>query len=73
MRTGHTLSQRPKLYRLLTAWANRALALFGRSEGRFHALPLASGWTRFRDFPAPQPGGTFHAQWARHGGTRTRP
>ncbi len=36
-------------------------------------LPLAGGWTRFRDFPAPQRGGTFHAQWARHGGTRTRP
>ena len=67
------LARRPKLYRLLTAWANRALALFGRGEGRFHALPLASGWTRFRDFPAPETGGTFHAQWARHGRARTPP
>jgi len=67
------LARRPKLYRLLTGWANRVLALLGRGEGRFHALPLASGWTRFRDFPAPETGGTFHAQWARHGGTRTRP
>jgi L-lactate dehydrogenase complex protein LldF len=41
------------------------LALFGRADGRYGALPLASGWTRFRDFPAPQPGGTFLAQWAK--------
>ena len=61
------LARRPKLYRRLTGWANRVLALFGRGEGRYRTLPLASGWTRFRDFPAPQPGGTFHAQWARHG------
>jgi L-lactate dehydrogenase complex protein LldF len=67
------LARRPKLYRLLTGWANRVLALLGRSEGRFHALPLASGWTRFRDFPAPETGGTFHAQWVRHGGARTPP
>ncbi|MCW5732518.1 MAG: iron-sulfur cluster-binding protein [Enhydrobacter sp.] len=67
------LAQRPKLYRLLTGWTNRTLALFGRGEGRFRALPLASGWTRFRDFPAPESGGTFHAQWARHGGARPRP
>jgi L-lactate dehydrogenase complex protein LldF len=45
--------------------ANRVLALFGRADGRSRALPLASGWTRFRDFPAPQPGGTFHARWAK--------
>ena len=38
-----------------------------------HTLPLASGWTRFRDFPAPETGGTFHTQWARHGGARTQP
>ena len=40
-------------------------ALFGRADGRYRTLPLASGWTRFRDFPAPQPGGTFHARWAK--------
>ena len=45
--------------------ANRVLALFGRADGRYGSLPLAGGWTRFRDFPAPQPGGTFHAQWQR--------
>jgi L-lactate dehydrogenase complex protein LldF len=65
------LARRPKLYRFLTGGANRMLALFGRGEGRFHSLPLASGWARFRDFPAPESGGTFHAQWVRHGGPRT--
>ena len=59
------VARRPRLYRRLTALANRVLALFGRAEGRYHALPLAGGWTRFRDFPAPPPGGTFHAQWSR--------
>jgi L-lactate dehydrogenase complex protein LldF len=67
------LARRPRLYRRLTGIANRVLALFGRAQGRYGALPLAGGWTRFRDFPAPQAGGTFHVQWARHGGARTRP
>ena len=66
-------ARRPKLYRRLTSIANRVLALFGRAQGRYDTLPLAGGWTRFRDFPAPPSGGTFHAQWARHGGARTRP
>ncbi|HEY2875373.1 MAG TPA: LutB/LldF family L-lactate oxidation iron-sulfur protein [Reyranella sp.] len=66
------VARRPKLYRRLTGWANKLLALFGRGEGRYRNLPLASGWTRFRDFPAPQPGGTFHTQWARQR-SRTRP
>ncbi|HEX9555979.1 MAG TPA: lactate utilization protein LutB domain-containing protein, partial [Reyranella sp.] len=59
------IARRPRLYRALTALANRALSLFGRAEGRFHTLPLAGAWTRFRDFPAPPAGGTFHAQWSR--------
>jgi L-lactate dehydrogenase complex protein LldF len=59
------MARRPRLYRTLTGWSNRLLALFGRADGRYGSLPLAGGWTRFRDFPAPQPGGTFHAQWRR--------
>ena len=27
-------------------------------------LPLARGWTRYRDFPAPE-GATFQTQWKR--------
>jgi L-lactate dehydrogenase complex protein LldF len=59
------VARRPWLYRRLTALANRILALFGRADGRYGALPMAGGWTRYRDFPAPPPGGTFHAQWKR--------
>ena len=65
------LARHPTLYRRVTAIANRMLATFGRSNGRYRALPLAGGWTRFRDFPAPPPGGTFHAQWGRTRGRRS--
>src|SRR5712671_1196573 len=55
-------ARRPRLYGIATALAARLLALFGRRHGRFRWLPLASGWTRHRDFPAPE-GATFQAQW----------
>jgi len=65
------LAKRPRLYHFATGIANRAMALFGRAEGRYDALPLAGGWTKHRDMPAPQTGGTFQAQWkARGGATR---
>ncbi|HMN51268.1 MAG TPA: LutB/LldF family L-lactate oxidation iron-sulfur protein [Xanthobacteraceae bacterium] len=54
-------AKRPALYRAATALAARLLHLFG-GKGRFRALPLAGGWTRHRDFPAPQ-GSTFQSQW----------
>ena len=54
--------RRPRLYGLATALMARLLALIGRRHGRFGWLPLASGWTRSRDFPAPE-GATFQAQW----------
>jgi L-lactate dehydrogenase complex protein LldF len=54
--------KRPWLYGLATSLAARILAYFGKTAGRFKWLPLASGWTRHRDFPAPQ-GSTFQAQW----------
>jgi len=58
---------RPALYRPLANLAARALAWLGGSRGRFRALPLAGGWTRTRDLPAPQ-GATFMSQWqARRG------
>ena len=53
---------RPGLYRAATGLAMRAMALAGRTTGRFTRLPGAGGWTEYRDLPAPQ-GGTFQAQW----------
>jgi L-lactate dehydrogenase complex protein LldF len=57
-------ARRPALYRFATGIASRVLWLLGRSTGRFRRLPFAAGWTRHRDFPAPQ-GATFQAQWRR--------
>ena len=68
VRTGLALwgffAKRPRLYGFATAIAARLLGLVGRARGRFSWLPLASGWTRHRDFPAPQ-GATFQAEWKR--------
>jgi L-lactate dehydrogenase complex protein LldF len=55
-------AKRATLYRLSTDLAMRALHLMGRAKGRFASLPLAGGWTRYRDLPAPQ-GATFQSQW----------
>src|SRR5919107_1305337 len=55
-------AQRPVLYGAATRLAMGALAVAGRSRGRFRWLPLARGWTATRDFPAPQ-GDTFQARW----------
>jgi L-lactate dehydrogenase complex protein LldF len=54
------LAKRPRLYALATALMARALGSLGRA--RYRWLPFASGWTRHRDFPAPQ-GATFQARW----------
>jgi len=54
---------RPRLYRLATALAMRSLATLAGRKGRLRRLPLAGGWTRYREFPAPE-GRTFQAMWA---------
>jgi L-lactate dehydrogenase complex protein LldF len=56
-------AKRPRLYRLATRLAMRALANRAIGRGRFRSLPLAGGWTEYRDFPAPE-GPTFMEQWA---------
>jgi L-lactate dehydrogenase complex protein LldF len=57
------VARRPALYALATGVAARILSRLGRRRGRFSHLPLAGGWTRFRDLPAPQ-GRTFRELWA---------
>jgi L-lactate dehydrogenase complex protein LldF len=58
------LARRPAAYRLATRAAAALLGFAGRRRGRFAALPLAGGWTRGRDLPAPE-GDTFFARYAR--------
>ncbi len=57
------LARRPALYRALTGLAARVLGRMGRRAGAFRRLPLARGWTAYRDLPAPE-GRSFHALWA---------
>ena len=57
-------ARRPALYRAATRAAMWSLSKLGGHKGAFSRLPLAGGWTKYRDFPAPQ-GDTFQAQWAR--------
>jgi L-lactate dehydrogenase complex protein LldF len=56
------VARRPRLYQMLTRPAMRLLAWLGGRRGGFRRMPLAGGWTRERDLPAPQ-GPTFQAQW----------
>jgi L-lactate dehydrogenase complex protein LldF len=56
-------AKRPRLYQWATGVAMRALGNLGWRKGRFRHLPLAGGWTRYRDFPAPA-GKTFQELWA---------
>jgi L-lactate dehydrogenase complex protein LldF len=56
-------AKRPALYRLGTRAAALALGFLGRKRGAFTWLPLASGWTGSKDFPAPE-GDTFFARYA---------
>jgi L-lactate dehydrogenase complex protein LldF len=51
------LAARPRLYRVASAAGVRAMRLF-RRQGWIRSMPLAGGWTRHRDLPAPQ-GRTF--------------
>jgi L-lactate dehydrogenase complex protein LldF len=58
------MARRPALYRLATRAAAVGLGLLGRRRGRFSSLPMASGWTKGRELPAPE-GDTFFARYAK--------
>lgn len=64
------LASRPALYRKLTGLAAWGMALCGGRRRRLSRMPLAGGWTRYRDFPAPE-GGTFHAQLKKKRASKT--
>ncbi len=55
------VARRPRLYRLASGIGTRALRLAGKG-GWVGALPLAGGWTAYRDLPRP-PGKTFMEQY----------
>jgi L-lactate dehydrogenase complex protein LldF len=58
-------AKRPAAYRAATRLGIGALGLLARGKGAFRSLPLAGGWTKGRDLPAPEPGGTFMARYAK--------
>jgi len=47
------LARHPALYRQAWNLGNQAMRLMSRKRGRINSLPLASGWTDWRDMPAP--------------------
>ncbi|HUD94792.1 lactate utilization protein B [Sphingobium sp.] len=55
------VARRPAFYRFGTGIAVRAMRLLGR-KGWIDKLPLAGGWTRYRDMPKPA-AQTFMAQY----------
>ena len=63
-------AKRPGMYRAVSRFGIGALSLLARgpwmkNAGSFRWLPLAGGWTQGRDLPAPEPGGTFMARYAK--------
>ncbi len=64
-------AKRPKLYRTMAAIGIPVLSLFGGRDKRFSWLPLAGGWTRHRELPAPE-GSTFMHQMRRRNASSKR-
>ena len=56
------VASRPWAYRVATRAAAWLLRLAALGSGRLTSIPLAGGWTRHRNFPAPE-GRTFQSQW----------
>ena len=65
------LARRPALYRFATALAVPTLSVLGGRKRSFRSLPLAGGWTKHREMPAPE-GKTFMQQWRRNGTARAK-
>ncbi|MDX2288407.1 MAG: LutB/LldF family L-lactate oxidation iron-sulfur protein [Hyphomicrobiaceae bacterium] len=56
------LARRPNLYHMVMRASAPLLKAWSRGSGSIASLPLAAGWTRHRDLPAPQ-GQTFQQLW----------
>ena len=56
------LAKRPRLYRRVVDPVIGLLGEWGKAKGAFRWLPLAGGWLRHRNLPAPD-GRTFRAMW----------
>ena len=63
------VAKRPKLYRFGTRIVMHVMGYYARKTGKFFAMPFASGWTDWRDLPAPQ-GKTFQSEWKKRRGTK---
>ena len=57
------LVKRPSLYKWVMGVQVKILFLLGKRQGRFSSLPFAGGWTKYREFPAPE-GKTFQQLWS---------
>lgn len=62
LRTWAFFAKRPALYRLAAGIGGRVLSRIAGKKRRFSSLPLAGGWTAYRDLPAPAPR-TFQSLW----------
>ena len=58
------IANRPWLYRTMMDFAGRSLRRLAGRRNALTWLPLAGGWTRARDLPAPE-GASFVTQWHR--------
>ncbi len=58
------LADHPRLYAALTNLGIRITSLVAGRRGSLAKVPFMSGWTNFRNLPAPQ-GSSFQAQWAK--------
>ena len=63
LKTWAWFARRPRMYHLAARFGMAALGALGSARGAFRSLPFAGGWTKHRDFPAPQ-GRTFQQLWA---------
>jgi L-lactate dehydrogenase complex protein LldF len=57
-------ARRPALYRPLARLGARLLRLMGGDARAIRSVPLAPGWSGFRDLPTPR-GPTFKERWRR--------